>query len=229
MSAPNDNTLRNRFDKANPNEICDLFRKIGLGSVLQGQLPQVRRNVNMNTAAVDPYQLATVQTLKLPDTGKAVSIVRAYCRTTGSAGTGALTVAAYGATPTTGQIAVAPNGDIVTVATDQMTNIDVTYLPERCDVVELTLPVVSHILTIPTNFVTQGVVLLTEVESMVGTLTGKLKILVPSTAPATGYANLSVAKNTVLFATADAVTSARVKLAIVTSNPLATALEGLTL
>lgn len=208
------NSLRQVLDGIVLPTLADALAKLHIGSILRA-LPTWRRQINMNTQPVSPYQLTTVQTLSLVDDAKALNILSAYART-GTAGTGPMTIAANGATPTSGQIAVAPNGDIVTLASDAITNVDIVYQPDKYDVVEVVLPVVSStgILTLPVPNTTAGVVTLFEAEALVGTTIGKEKILVPGTAPATGQARLNVAKTQVLFATADAVTSARVKFSV---------------
>jgi hypothetical protein len=224
MTVRKDRTQRAQIDNVNPNTMADNLRKIALGSFLQGQVPQVRRRVNQDANGVCAYNVATLDVLQLPDGGKACSIVRATVRAGGV--TGELTAAAFGATPTTGQIAVAPNGNIVTLAADAITNMDVVYLPERGDVIESVFPVASDAITLPASLTSRGVVLLLEAESVEGTLVGKLIVLTPSaSAAATGQARLDLAKATVKFATADAVTRARVKLLVLAAEDLCTVLE----
>lgn len=223
----NPNSLKTVFDTALLSTIADAAALAKLGSILRA-LPTFLRNKNMVTAAVSPYQLATVQTISLPDDAKATSIVRAYARTA-TAGAGPLTVAAAGATPTTGQIAVAPNGDIVTLAADAITNLDVTYQPDKYDLFEVTLPVVAAtgLLTIPPALVTKGVVLLLEGEALVGTSIGKKIVVVPGAgATAAGQVKFDVAKGVVMFNIADAITSARVKLAVTCAVDIDALLEG---
>lgn len=211
------------LNAANPNTLPDKFRQMEIGNIIRA-LPTYLRRKNM-TLATNPYVLNTLQSLILPDDAKAASIVRATARA-GTAGVGELTVVAFGTTPTTGQIAVAPNGDIVTLATDALTDVDILYIPEKHDIQELTLPVASNVLTIPTTYTALGAILLCEAEVTVGTATGKKVVLVPgASAPSAGQARLNLAKSTVTFATADAATQARVKLAIVSSPDLDAILE----
>ncbi len=112
MSAPQDGTIRAAFDRMSPNQQADLLRKIALGSLLQGQLPQTRRLV-VPTAALsnlETYNLPTVagghfNAIPLPPTGKARSITHAYVRTvSANAVFGSLTPVAYaaGSHPATG-------------------------------------------------------------------------------------------------------------------------------
>lgn len=224
-------------DKANPNDIADFLRKIAFGSLLQGQMPQARRKQDLSVAS--PYSLATLGCLVLPDNGKAAVILRAYARA-GTGTLGELTVVAFGTTPTAGQIAVSPNGDIVCLLADAYTSVDIDFIPERGDSNALdrdgnvnntsapgnVFPVVSHVITLPAALTARGVILLAEAEALQGTVTGKKIVLVPAaSAPATGQAKLNLAKSTITFATADAVTRARVKLVLCANADLATVLN----
>lgn len=223
------------FDRANPNDIADFFRQVAIGSLLQGQLPQQYRKANLSAA--DPYSLATLGILKLPDNGKASQIVRAWARAGGTT-LGELAPQAYGVTPTTTQISITPSGDIACLLSDAYTSVDIIYTPERGDSNALdkngepntsngnVFPVASNVLTLPAALTARGVILLTEVEALAGTVTGKKIVLVPGAgAPATGQARLNLAKTTITFATADAVTRARVKLLLCPSADLPTILN----
>jgi hypothetical protein len=206
-------SLKNQINLGDPNLLGDQVRALAVGDMLRALPTTLRRKV----PAADAGSLATLLAVVLPDDAKAHSIFRAYARAA-TAGQGELTVVAPGTTPATGQIAVAPNGDIVTLAADAITDLDVVYLPEKCDPVELTLPVASNVLTIPSTYTSKGVVLLLEAVALAGTATGKKIILVPGAgAPAAGQARLNLAKSTVTFAGADAVTSATVKFAVVSA------------
>jgi hypothetical protein len=211
---------------ANANQIADELRAMAFGSFMRS-MPIPLRNQVPAALAANPYVLATLQPITLPDDAKANTILRAYGRAAGSATPGDITLkTAIGAasqftTPTGGTIAVAPSGDIVLLGTDLWTNVDVLYLPEKYDVVELILPVTTSIMTLPVSLTSlvaplgQGVVLMMEAEALVGTVTGKCIIQAPGAAPATTkWANLNTAKSQVLFVVADAVTQARVKLGV---------------
>jgi len=223
MTAPKNGTQRAQLDSCNPNTLPDQLKMIALGSLLQGQIPQVRRKVNPDDLGTSMYNLSTLDVLELPDGGAASVVLRATVRAGGV--TGELTPVAYGATPTTGQIAVAPNGDIVTLGTDAITDMDVVYVPERGDVVESVMPVVSNAIVIPTALTNRGVITLLEAESVEGTLVSKLRVLVPGGSATTGLAALTVAKTSIAFAAADAVTRARVKLLVTAAEDLCTVLE----
>lgn len=217
---------RNDLNRANPNTLADQAQSLKLGNLLLGQLVQSKRKLNPSVLGVGSYNLATLHALQQPDWARASSIVRATVRAGGV--TGELTPVAYGATPATTQIAVGPNGEIVVLAADAITDMDVTYIPERGDVLNAVFPAVAHVITLPTGaaWFARGVVLLLEVEALVGTATGKKIVLVPGAgAPAAGQARLNVAKSTITFAAADAVTRARVKLLVGQAADLQTVLN----
>ncbi len=204
--------VKTTLDNGNPNSLPSLLQLVRVGSLLRASKTQKMGMV----PAADPYQLATLQSLGLTEDAKAATILRAYARSTSGAGTlGELAVQAYGATPADGQIAVAPNGDIVVLASSAYTAIDVYYDPMQYDVQEFTLPVVTGVLTLPTKLAGKVVALL-EAEVLTGTVTGKKIVLVPASGlPATTKAQLNVAKTAVSFNNAtDAPTTARVKLAV---------------
>lgn len=208
---------------ATPNTLADHLKAITFAAVMRGQMNQV---VRKKDPAVDSYApVNTVETVVLADDARATSILRAYSRA--GTVTGALTVVAPGTTPATGEISIQPDGNIMVLAADAITSLDVSYAPERGDVIELdNWPVVSDAIALPTKITDRGVVLLLEAESLTGTLTGKLRILTPSgSAAATTQARLNLAKTTVKFAPADAVTKARVKLLVCAAVDLDTVLE----
>jgi hypothetical protein len=216
---------------ANPNNISDELRAMLFGSFVRAMPIPLRNQVPL-AAAADPYVLATLQAIYLPDDAKANSIFRAYGRTAGSATPGEIapkaTAGSPYTTPTTGTVGVAPNGDIVFLATDQWTNVDVLYLPEKYDVYEATaLSAASSVVTLPTAWTTQGVVFMLEAQANTGTVTGAKIVLAPSnSAPGTtGQANLNLAKTQVLFTVADAVTQARIKIGLCNGTDLNAFLE----
>lgn len=216
------NPLKAQLDKANQNTLPDLLRKVQIGQVLRGQITQVLRKKD---PAPDAAQLATVESIVLPNDAKAAVILRATVRAGGV--TGELAVQAYGTTPSTGQIAVAPNGDIAVLAADLITDMDVVYVPERGDVVTVTADVATGVLTIPAPYVSRGVIALLDANATVGTVTGRKKILVPAAGlPATTKAQLNLAKSTVSFNNAtDAVTKATVTLLLAAAIDLDAELE----
>ncbi len=219
---------RRDLDRAQTTTLADQMRAMRAGHLFLGQMNQHKRRVNPTALGVGSYTLATLHAFQLPDRARASSVVRATVRAGGV--TGELTPAAFGATPTTGQIAVAPNGDIVTLAADAITDMDVTYVSERGDVMGnvqtdsslpfytlgLFFPVVSNVLTLPTSgWGARGNLILLEAEAVNATSTGKKIVVVPGNGATTaGQAKLNIAKSTVIFNGTDAVTRARVKLLI---------------
>lgn len=221
--ALNSDQVNDLLTQLNCGDLTTFAQKARLLLLAKGASRTIRKQAPL-AAAVNPYVLATLGAITLPDGAKAHSIRRATVRAGGV--TGELTPVAYGATPITTQIAVSPNGDIVVLGTDAITDMDVVYDVEPQFTVELVLAVAAGVLTIPTTFQPSGyagpvsnlgVVSLLEAEALAQTAgTVKKIVLVPGAAPATGQARLNVAKTQVLFNTAtDIVTSARVKLGIV--------------
>lgn len=206
-------TVREAINLANANNLPSYTQQVGLGDALRAEKTALFMSAPVGTG-VDLYNLPTLSTFRLPDKAKALTILRAYARN----GTvvGEYTPAAANATPTTGQIAVTPSGDIAVLGADAPTNMDVHYLPVRGDVLEVILPVVAGVLTIPAPVAAAGVMFLLEAESLAGASVAKKIILAPAAAlPAAGRACLSTDRTTVLFNNAtDAVTSARVKLLV---------------
>lgn len=203
------NALSSALGITNPEG--SIVQKLRLLQALQGASQAVRKAA----PAASSYQLATLAALVLPDFLKAASIHRATVKAGGV--TGELAIQAYGATPITGQVAVAPNGDIVVLATDAITEMDVVYTPEKLSIIEITQDqLVGSVFPIPAKYTARGAVLLLEAEVLAGGTLGKKIILVPGAAPATTKANLNVAKTSVLFNVAtDAVTKARIKIGVV--------------
>lgn len=206
------NRVKEALDRANPNTIADMYRKVKIGTVLAGHMPQHVRMFNMDEAGANAGNLATVDAMQLPDFSRAAVILRAFSRAGGV--TGELTVAAPGATPLTGQIAVAANGNIVTLETDAITSLDVLYVPEAGEVVESVFPVVSNAIALPGNFTERGVIAVLEAEVVEGTATGNKIVLAAAGAPAAGQAALNADKTSVVFNATDAGTRARVKLLV---------------
>lgn len=210
-------TLKEQANKANANSLASILQALGLGDILRGLITKLQKQVPV-TGARSNYNLTTVQIIALPDDAKCEQVISGFARATGASGTlGNLTPVQPGVTPADAQIAATPNGDIAVLASAAYTLVDVQYVPKKEKIVELTLPVVSHVATLPAALTTApcAVFSLLEAESLAGTLTGKLIVLVPSaSAPATTKAVLNMTKDSVLFATADAVTSCRVKVGV---------------
>ncbi len=217
-------TLRQALNAANPGTSWDNLRALGLGDLLRQATVQQMRGV---TPAAAASQLATLQQLGLDKTGgcAAVSILAAYSR--GATNTGALTVVASGTTPATGQIAVAPNGDIVLLAADARTLVDVDFLCMKGDYLSLSgLVVASNKALIPTAYTTQGVLLLLSATSTAGTNVGSFKVLAVASAPAAGQAALDAGKANIVFAAADAVTQCSAELLLCSAKAADSLLRG---
>lgn len=213
----NVDSLKNKLDLANPQIVPDGLRIVKFGSVLRAITTFLRKK-NADLAGVSPYDLATLDVLRLPDDAKAHNILRAYARA-GTGALGELVVAATHATPAAGQIALTPAGNIALLAADIYTDLDIVYQPDKYDLAEFELNVAASVLTLPPAVTTPGVTFAMEVEATVGTVVGKKILLAPGAgAPAAGQARLNLAKTTVTFAVADAVTKARVKLAITSAT-----------
>lgn len=201
-------TLRERLNAAAPNTLADKLAKLGMGDVMAQCIPQ---QLVKKDPAASSYQLATLEAVGLSDFSRAATILRAFARAGGV--TGELTVKLPGVTPATGEIAVAPNGDIVVLAADAITSLDVLYMPEALDVYEVELPVASNDIVLPTSFGT--VLRLLEVEALTGGVVGKNKIIAAGArSVTTTQVNLKADKTTVQFVAADAVTKARVKFGV---------------
>lgn len=205
--------LRAHLDFANPNSLPDEFRQLGLGGMIRALPTSLRRKV----PAAAAEQLGTLQQVGLANDGKAAAIFRAYARAGGV--TGELTLVAFGATPATTQIAVAPNGDIVVLAADAITDLDVQYLPAKYDLVTMTLPVIpgTGVCALPASVTASplGLAFLISANALVGTATGVKNVLVPAAgAPAAGKVRQDVAGANIQFAVADAVSSALLTLAV---------------
>lgn len=201
-------SLKAALNKSDPNAHADILRILKFGNILAALPTQLHGKV---PAAAAGLQLATLAVFKLPEEAKAGVLHRVYAYT---AGTGAeLTIVGYGVTPATGQAAIAPNGDIVTLAADAYTKLDIFYTPDKSDIVELSAAVATNALAIPAAYAGR-VKHLVEATATVGGATGVKIALVPGAAPAAGQSRLDVLKANVLFAGADAVTYATVKLAL---------------
>lgn len=255
MSLSTKKTVKTILDRGPQTEMMDALRNtpgtapsntggpgLAIGTMLRNLGPVALRGKNAGAAAANPYVLATLGGLQLPDDAKAATIIRAFGKVGGVTAV-ELSIQAYGTTPTTGQIAVAPSGDIVTLGTDLWTNFDVEYQPRKQDVVELVLPVIAGtgicalpITTDPrlggglpaqpatattpavaSTMISGGVVVsLMEAEVLAGGVLGKFIVIAEATAApgTTKQASLDLPKANVRFKVSDAVTQVRVKLGV---------------
>lgn len=207
--------MKDALTRCNPNTLADMLRKLDLGALLRSQFNQVFR---MKTPAADVGQLATLASFGLVSRGMcAAEVTRSYARATTAAGTlGELAIQAPSATPADGQIAVAPNGDIVALLASAYTNVDVEFVPARGEVVTLSDQVVTaNVYAIPTEYTARGVVYLMSAQGITALGVTTDKIIVAPGAPAATQAALAVAKTSVNFNAADAVATCNVTLLVV--------------
>lgn len=201
--------LRESLDRANLNTLADQFRIIKLGQTMRQDFKTTKRKLNPDGAGVNAEDLATLDSIVLPDDAKAGTILRAFARAAGTGTPGELTVDPRHTTPGAGDIAISPAGNLVFLASEVWTDVDVEYLPERGDVaVTAILPVATNVLTLPTALFGNALVLL-RADAQVGSSTGRKIVLAPGAGgPAAGQVRLNILGTTVTFAGADAVTSA---------------------
>lgn len=198
------NSMKAAFNRANIGSLPSLFLQFGLGDWLRAQ----KTKLWATAPTTDPYGPASNVSIFLPDDAKAETVLGAYARA-GTGTTGPLTVVAYSATPSAGDVAVAPDGNIIFHAADAWTSVDITYLPKEGDVAEYILPVVSGVVTLPTSIVATDIL---EVQRN-DTSTAYEQITAPAASNSTtGTACLNLAKTEVLLDSADDATSVRVKL-----------------
>jgi hypothetical protein len=202
------------LNRANPGHLPDLLRVLPLGDVLAGNLIHQKRK---QTPAAQTNELATLEGLGLPYTQRAAFILRATSRVASAGGPGELAVKLFAVTPTAGEVAVSPSGDIVVLAADVQRGLDVVYVPAAGEVVDLVdQPAPAGVLTLPTAISNRGVIYLLEATATAASLTGRKGILAPATTnTATTKAALSVDGTRVYFNSGtDAVTRATVKLLV---------------
>lgn len=215
----NNGSLKSALNRANANALPAALQKLAFGDIVRS-LPVCLRKQDPVAGTVATGNLTTVDVIKLPDDAKAAKILRVAVRAGGTTGEYTPAAPEYGDTPSTTEFAITPCGDICVLGTDLVTDMDVVYLPEQGDVVEVELPVTTGVLTLPQEWVDRGVILLLEAEVTAGTVTGGKRILVPLAGggaglPATTLAQLTSNKSTVSFNNAtDAPTKARVKCLI---------------
>lgn len=217
------------LDRANPGSLPTNLQRIKIGHAMAGLLPQ---QIIGAVPAAQTNELATLIGLGLPYESRAAKVSRAIVRTvSGGAVLGELTPVAYGATPGTGEVAVSPSGDVVFLAADLATLVDVYYQPVEGEVVEWTGPVASGELALPQSVIDRQPILLLEAEALTvgaGGVTGRKIVLVPaSAATATTKAALSVDRVSVWFnSVTDKVATARVKLLVALREQHQAALYG---
>lgn len=143
--------------------------------------------------------------LVLPQHARAAAVLTAFA--TAGTSAGAKTYVA-GGTAAAGQVSINAVGNIVFNGTDAVTAAEVIYVTVEGDIIEEIVPVVSHVATPSFG---RNAVLLLEAEALAGTLPGDKVVDLRGASIATTEAGLNFAGTGVVFATADAVTSARIK------------------
>jgi len=203
------NSLKKAFDRSNPNSVPSMLASFAFGDFLRA-MPTKLWGAAPTT---DPYGPASNVAIFLPDDAKAEYILGAYARA-GTGTAGPLTVVAYTATPSAGDICVDPAGNLLFHEADAWTSVDVRYIPKEGDVYELTLPVASGVVTFPANLGGITGILVTDVleAQRADTSTANLQVTAPAaTNTTTGTACLNLAKTQLLLDSGDNATSVRVK------------------
>lgn len=218
-------TLKDALNRTQPGTLADALRLLSFGDILRALITYL---FGAAPAVGNSYVGVTVQAITLPNDAKCLKVERLYAR--GGTGTkGPLALSADNS-PGAGEYYVTPTGDITFYATDAWTILDLVYIPEKGEMVERSaVPVAAHSATIPADLVARGVVLAAEIESLAGTLVAKMIVDPPGTSVATGHAALDLPKATVKFASADAVTSCRVKLLVAPAVDVSALLEAASL
>lgn len=188
-----DGTLKGSLNDAHPNNLPDCLRALGLGDVISCT-PRVVMNAPVNAAN---------DRVELPEGAKAVAVLKAHDITNGA---GMIPEPLMGTVPAAGEIAVAPNGDLVCAAADNVAALDACYVSPDADVVEFTeVPVIAGVATLPNS---RRAWILLEVEITAGldlrTING-VAIEARGAAPADNGAALNNAGTGVAFNAADVV------------------------
>lgn len=216
--------LRENLNQGSAQSFHDACRVMKFGNVLRCMKATLRKAL----PAVDAAQLSSLQQFALDPAAPASTVLRAYSRSA-TAGTGELTVKLANVTPGSGEIGVAPNGGIVVLAADAHLDVDVEYMPAEGELVVLkSMPVIpgTGVCAIPPKYVTRGIVYLTDANVTSGTTLGRKNVRAPAAgAPATTLVRLDVAKGSIQFAVADAVTVADIALFVAPETGLNTALQ----
>ena len=201
-------TFRQALNVGSSQTFHDASLQMRFGNVLRKHL---KVDLRMKTPAVDAAVLSTLAVFPMDPEAPASTILRGYARVAGQGGGTPveLAVQALYTTPQTGQVAIAPNGKIVILAADKYSSVDVEYMPaDGAQVILKNCPVTSNAYALPTAVTSRGVVYLVDANATAAGVTGRKNIESPSgsAASATNKARLDLAKTSVKFAAADAVT-----------------------
>ena len=210
-------TLREATNRASPNGLLSILQSLAIGDILTQRTPRIMR-VQVPTASDVTLAAPLVcDRIRLPTACKASRIRRAWARAGGGT-LGQMTIHALGANPGANEIAVAPNGDIVTRHADAYTSVDVDYEPVIGKLVTLTgLPVVAAtgVCALPAPVIAMHPHLLVTAASKAGTLVAAMTTTWrAAAAPATTFACLNLVGTIVYFAIADGVTSCDLTLMV---------------
>lgn len=212
-------TIREALNRANDNSLAGLAQAVALGDLLTQHVPRIVRANVPDVAALTSQAGLSEDRIVLPNACKAGRIRRGWARSTSAAGTlGEMTVTALGSDPGAGEIAVAPNGDIVTRAVDAYTSVDVDYMPAAGKVITLEGLVVvpgTGVCTLSAEVQAMNPVALLAAESTAGGLVQEMTVgFRAAVAPATTFAILNLIGTIVYFAIADAVTECTLTLLV---------------
>ena len=185
-------TLRAGLNESNPNHIDIFTQEARFGDFL-ARMPRFRRVAVVNNKIV------------LPDDAKAEQVLNCYV----TAGTVSGRFSpVYDSTPATTQVSTDAVGDIVFLSTDAVTEAEITYLPFEGELVEETVPVVSNLASASAS---RRILCAVRAEALAGTVVGVKALQDRAATPSTGQAAQNKLGTGVLFATADAVTLAKIK------------------
>jgi hypothetical protein len=212
------------INRSDLNTLADTLRAMKFGDILRA-LPTTLRKSGTEPS---PFVASSVRVLtKQSDFAPAAAVFSVFARE-GLGIPGQLSQAtSY--PPATREYAIAPNGKIVTWSDDAWTDLDVIYIPEKGDIAEFDSAVdpSTGILTLPSNIMTIGVVMLLEVTATAGTVTGNKIILSPGAVPGPGNVSMNFDKKWIQFAPADQVTSAHIKLLVASSVDVSAMLDSM--
>ena len=204
-------TLREATNRANPNGLGAILQSLAVGDMLTQRTERYLSGAVPLAADAVLEGGVSVDRIRLPENCKASRIRRAFARATTGGGTlGYMTVTALNAVPGASEISIAPNGDIVLLAANAFTSVDVQYEPVIGRVVELVdVPVdpATGICALRPPLVAMHPHMLIKAEITLGTVRGKCTIAYRATAApaATLFANLDLPGANVRFLVADGV------------------------
>ena len=181
-------TLKTVLDEANPNKEPSAFQIAKAGSAL---------------GVVGAFVTGTVTSnkLTLPTGQKALQVLSAFSRV--GTLTGYLTPIATETTPTTGQVAVNANGDIVFAVADAVTSAEVVYQPVEGEIYTDSVAVVASSATLLQS---RRALKILSVSVVTGVIPGAKTVVARGTAaPTAGNVALNAAGAAVVFNAADVV------------------------